>query len=174
MSEQTVRTPESVQKEIRNRRHKAELPLFVINSIIGPVFLCIAGIVLFGEYGIVDLIKEGLENAEITETSPEFSALTAGIIVISVGITLIGMASNQLIGFEGRKKECAVMLSTAMGKGTLSGILFREKAQPGERSHNTSGYPLRRVRNLWHENCRSRQWQNSRLIRLKFHLLVIR
>lgn len=126
MSEQTVRTPESVQKEIRNRRHKAELPLFVINSIIGPVFLCIAGIVLFGEYGIVDLIKEGLENAEITETSPEFSALTAGIIVISVGITLIGMASNQLIGFEGRKKECAVMLSTAMGKGTLSGILFRE------------------------------------------------
>lgn len=53
-------------------------------------------------------------------------ALTAGIIVISVGITLIGMASNQLIGFEGRKKECAVMLSTAMGKGTLSGILFRE------------------------------------------------
>ena len=36
------------------------------------------------------------------------------------------MVSNQLIGFEGRKKECAVMLSTAMDKRTLSGILFRE------------------------------------------------
>lgn len=53
-------------------------------------------------------------------------ALTIGIILISVGMTLIGMASNQLIGFEGRKKECAVMLSTAMGRGALSGILFRE------------------------------------------------
>ena len=56
----------------------------------------------------------------------KIKALTAGIILISVGMTLIGMISNQLIGFEGRKKECAVMLSTAMGRNTLSGILFRE------------------------------------------------
>jgi ABC-type antimicrobial peptide transport system permease subunit len=41
-------------------------------------------------------------------------------------MTLIGMVSNQLIGFEGRKKECAVLLSTAMGRGALSGILLRE------------------------------------------------
>ena len=34
--------------------------------------------------------------------------------------------SNQIIGFEGRKKECAVMISTSMSRKTLSGILFRE------------------------------------------------
>ena len=48
------------------------------------------------------------------------------IITIAVGMTAIGMISNQLIGFEGRKKECAVLLSTAMGRGKLSGILFKE------------------------------------------------
>jgi ABC-type antimicrobial peptide transport system permease subunit len=36
------------------------------------------------------------------------------------------MTTNQLIGFEGRKKECAVMISTSMSKKTLSGILFGE------------------------------------------------
>jgi ABC-type antimicrobial peptide transport system permease subunit len=41
-------------------------------------------------------------------------------------MTFVGMVSNQLIGFEGRKKECAVMLSTAMDRGRLSGILLRE------------------------------------------------
>lgn len=53
-------------------------------------------------------------------------AVIAAIIIISLGMTAIGMISNQLLGFEGRKKECAVMLSTAMGKGKLSGILFKE------------------------------------------------
>jgi Zn-dependent protease with chaperone function len=90
MSEQTVRTSESVQKEIRKLRHKAELPIFVINSILGPVFACILGIALFGEYGIVDLIKEGLANAEITETSPEFSAFLLGFIAVIASIGAIG------------------------------------------------------------------------------------
>ena len=53
-------------------------------------------------------------------------AVIAAIIIIALGMTAIGMISNQLLGFEGRKKECAVMLSTAMGKGKLSGILFKE------------------------------------------------
>ena len=48
------------------------------------------------------------------------------IIVIALGMTAIGMISNQLIGFEGRKKECAVMLSTAMGRGKLSSVLLLE------------------------------------------------
>ena len=48
------------------------------------------------------------------------------IIVTGISMTLIGVISNQIIGFEGRKKECAVMLSTAMNKRTLSGILLRE------------------------------------------------
>ena len=50
------------------------------------------------------------------------------IIVIAVALimTCIGMTTNQLIGFEGRKKECAVLISTSMSKKTLAGILFRE------------------------------------------------
>ena len=53
-------------------------------------------------------------------------AVVTAIIVIALGMTAIGMISNLLIGFEGRKKECAVLLSTAMGKAKLSGILFKE------------------------------------------------
>lgn len=48
------------------------------------------------------------------------------IIAVAVIMTCIGMISNQIIGFEGRKKECAVMISTSMSRKTLSGILFRE------------------------------------------------
>lgn len=48
------------------------------------------------------------------------------VIIVAVVMTFIGMASNQLIGFQGRRKECAVMVSTSMSKGTLSGVLFRE------------------------------------------------
>lgn len=47
-------------------------------------------------------------------------------VLMALGMTCIGMTSNQLIGFEGRRKECAVMLSTAMSKKTLSGVLLRE------------------------------------------------
>ena len=75
----------------------------------------------YSDVKTLDEVKkdEATANAKIR-------ALTIGIILISVGMTLIGMASNQLIGFEGRKKECAVLLSTAMGRGALSGILLRE------------------------------------------------
>ncbi|MCR5739593.1 MAG: ABC transporter permease [Lachnospiraceae bacterium] len=48
------------------------------------------------------------------------------IVAVAVIMTCIGMISNQIIGFEGRKKECAVMISTSMSRKTLSGILFRE------------------------------------------------
>ena len=69
--------------------------------------------------------QDEIHKDEVTATA-KMRALTLGIILISVGMTLIGMISNQLIGFEGRKKECAVMLSTAMGRSTLSGIIFKE------------------------------------------------
>ena len=50
------------------------------------------------------------------------------IIVIGVGLTVIGMISNQLIGFEGRRRECAVLLSTSMSREKLSRMLFLESA----------------------------------------------
>jgi ABC-type lipoprotein release transport system permease subunit len=54
------------------------------------------------------------------------NAIITVVIGIAVGMTAIGVISNLLIGFEGRKKECAVLLSTSMNKSTLSGILFKE------------------------------------------------
>ena len=48
------------------------------------------------------------------------------VIGVALTITCLGMISNLLIGFEGRKKECAVLLSTAMKRSTLSGILYLE------------------------------------------------
>ncbi|MCR4792256.1 MAG: ABC transporter permease [Lachnospiraceae bacterium] len=48
------------------------------------------------------------------------------VVFVALFMTCVGMISNQLIGFEGRKKECAVLISTSMSRKTLSGILFRE------------------------------------------------
>jgi ABC-type antimicrobial peptide transport system permease subunit len=61
-----------------------------------------------------------------TNNNSKTVAVVTAIIAVALGMTAVGMISNQLIGFEGRKKECAVMLSTAMGKGKLSGILLKE------------------------------------------------
>ena len=77
-----------------------------------------------GAYSDVKTLDE-MYQAE-AESNAKLKVIASGIIIIAVGMTFIGMVSNQLIGFEGRKKECAVMLSTAMDKGKLSGILFRE------------------------------------------------
>ena len=77
-----------------------------------------------GAYSDVKTHAELVQEMEADDA--KVKAVTIGIIVVAVGMTFIGMVSNQLIGFEGRKKECAVMLSTAMGKDKLSGILFRE------------------------------------------------
>ncbi len=48
------------------------------------------------------------------------------VIVLGIGLTVIGMVSNQLIGFQGRKRECAVLLSTAMNRKQLAQMLLLE------------------------------------------------
>lgn len=68
----------------------------------------------------IEVINEEKAN------NAKLNALLFGVILVAVGMTFIGMVSNQLIGFEGRKKECAVMLSTAMDRTRLSGVLIRE------------------------------------------------
>ncbi len=77
-----------------------------------------------GAYTKVETISE--YTADQKQQNAQQLAIIGAIIIIALGMTAIGMISNQLLGFEGRKKECAVMLSTAMGKGKLSGILFKE------------------------------------------------
>jgi len=77
-----------------------------------------------GNYDSVKTYEEKVED--LKSSNSKTIAVVTAIIIIALGMTAIGMISNQLIGFEGRKKECAVMLSTAMGKGRLSGILLKE------------------------------------------------
>ncbi len=48
------------------------------------------------------------------------------IIIIAAGMTFIGVTGNRLIGFEGRKRECAVLSSVAMTRRQLSLMLFEE------------------------------------------------
>ena len=77
-----------------------------------------------GSYSTVKTLDEMLEEQE-SDNSKTIAVITV-IIVVALGMTAIGMISNQLIGFEGRKKECAVMLATSMNKGKLSGVLLKE------------------------------------------------
>ena len=77
-----------------------------------------------GSYTSVKTLEEIIEDEKAN--SAKTVAIITAIIVIALGMTAIGMISNQFIGFEGRKKECAVMLSTAMSRGKLAGVLVKE------------------------------------------------
>ena len=77
-----------------------------------------------GNYNTVETFDEKVEN--LNSSNSKTIAVVTAIIIVALGMTAIGMISNQLIGFEGRKKECAVMLSTVMNKSRLSGILLKE------------------------------------------------
>lgn len=48
------------------------------------------------------------------------------LIYMGIGLTFIGAVSNLIIGFEGRKRECAVLCSTAMSRKKLSGMFLWE------------------------------------------------
>jgi len=48
------------------------------------------------------------------------------VIYIGVGLSFIGSVSNLLIGFEGRKRECAVLYSTAMDRKKIGRMLYLE------------------------------------------------
>ncbi len=48
------------------------------------------------------------------------------VIALGIGVTFVGSAGNLLIGFEARKRECAVLLSTSMTRKQLSKMLYTE------------------------------------------------
>lgn len=84
---------------------------------------------LISKYGVgsYKTVKTAEQLAEEKTTSgQQIRGLFLSVIIVAVAMSAIGMISNQLIGFDGRKKQCAVLLSTAMDKRTLSGILFDE------------------------------------------------
>lgn len=84
-----------------------------------------------------DIMKHSGRYVELIQTNDEFheywnerktsmKTMLYFLIATGVALTLTGMVSNLLIGFEGRKRECAVMLSTSMTRGNLSEMFFAE------------------------------------------------
>ncbi|MEE5993442.1 MAG: FtsX-like permease family protein [Oscillospiraceae bacterium] len=70
--------------------------------------------------------EEYREN--VRQDSSGLMVIIDGIIALALGITFIGVVSNCLIGFEGRKRECAVLMSTSLTKEKLSKMFVDESA----------------------------------------------
>ena len=68
---------------------------------------------------------------EIQDLSGGELALLYMIIIIGVSLAVIGIYCNQIVGFESRKRESAVLVSTAMGKGNLVKLFFEETVLSG-------------------------------------------
>ncbi len=62
----------------------------------------------------------------MTAQKASITAILNILILIGVGLTFIGIVSNQLIGLEGRKRECAVMASVAMPMKKLKRMFLIE------------------------------------------------
>lgn len=69
---------------------------------------------------------EYLEEKEQNGASLTFA--TDAVILLAVCVTFIGVVSNCLIGFEGRKRECAVILSTSLNRKQLCKMFLLESA----------------------------------------------
>lgn len=75
---------------------------------------------------VSDVATKQEQMEQIQTESGSINMVLNLIIVIGIVVTLIGVASNQIVGFEGRKRECAVLVSTAMTKGNLGKMFFIE------------------------------------------------
>lgn len=77
------------------------------------------------------LTKEAVLTSEETQLKDQEDAknmvvIINVILVIGCGVTFIGAAGNLLLGFEGRKRECAVLLSTSLSRKRLSLMFLLE------------------------------------------------
>ncbi|MBO4928268.1 MAG: FtsX-like permease family protein [Clostridiales bacterium] len=63
---------------------------------------------------------------EMQEGNAGLTTLMYLMIIMGVGLTLVAVFSNQTVGFEGRKRESAVLISTAMSRGKLAKSFFIE------------------------------------------------
>ncbi|MBO7424976.1 MAG: ABC transporter permease [Clostridiales bacterium] len=75
-------------------------------------------------------VDENTTREKALEDSKTSSAALLTIIYFAigfgVGITFLGAVSNLLIGFEGRKRECAVLMSTSLPRKKLNKLFLLE------------------------------------------------
>ena len=65
-------------------------------------------------------------DAETSSNSAGILSIVNVAIFMGIALTFIGSVSNLLIGFEGRKRECAILLSTSLSKKQLARLFFLE------------------------------------------------
>lgn len=70
-----------------------------------------------------EVITREEQMAKDQEEAKSMVVIINVILVIGCGVTFIGAAGNLLLGFEGRKRECAVLLSTSLSRKRL-GLMF--------------------------------------------------
>lgn len=63
---------------------------------------------------------------EVDAESGSMTGILTVMIVLGIVLTMIGTSGNQVIGFEGRKREYAVMYSTSMNRKQIKRLIFLE------------------------------------------------
>lgn len=63
---------------------------------------------------------------DLTETGAQVSMIIIGVLGAAVGLTLIGISGNQVIGFAGRKKEYAMLHSCACSRKDIIKMILME------------------------------------------------
>lgn len=73
------------------------------------------------------------DNTTLEKARKDGKTSSAGLLTViyfaiafGVGVTFIGAVSSLLIGFDGRKRECAVLLSTSLPRKRLKRLFFLE------------------------------------------------
>lgn len=62
----------------------------------------------------------------VKDNSSSITGILCFLMVLGIALTLIGTSGNQIIGFEGRKREYSVMYSTSMNRKQLKRLIFLE------------------------------------------------
>lgn len=65
-------------------------------------------------------------DLEAQKSSAGIMSIITFVMVLGIALTFIGSVSNLLIGFEGRKRECAVLLSTSLSRKQLTRMFLLE------------------------------------------------
>ena len=98
MSEFETRTPESVQAEIRRTRHRRELPLYVILTIIGLIAATIMCVNMVANPGDSDPEMQQLHDSLEQEIGPENLDLMKTAILIISFFTGVGSLLLLIVG----------------------------------------------------------------------------
>ncbi|MBO4473658.1 MAG: ABC transporter permease [Clostridiales bacterium] len=72
----------------------------------------------------VSTMEERMED--LKEQNAGMATILYMLIGMGVLLTFIAVVSNQIIGFSGRRRECAVLVSTAMSRGKLKKAFLSE------------------------------------------------